>query len=65
MSEFEDIVIDFSVALDYEMNNFTENISILQKNLKRICSKTVNENESGSASIEATKSTSQPKKPQV
>ena len=58
MLEFEEIVIDFSVALDFEMNNFNENLSILQKNLKRIYFKGVNENESGSMSIEATKSTS-------
>jgi hypothetical protein len=58
MLEFEEIAIDFSVALDFEMNNFNENLSILQKNLKRIYFKGVNENESGSMSIEATKSTS-------
>ena len=63
MLEFEDIVIDFSVALDFEMNNFNENITIMQKNLKKIYFKGVHENESGSGSIEATKSTSQPKKP--
>ena len=42
MLEFEEIAIDFSVALDFEMNNFNENLSILQKNLKRIYFKGIN-----------------------
>ena len=58
MVEFEDIVTDFSVALDFEMNNLNDNISIMQKNLKRIYYKVVHENESGSGSIEVTRSTS-------
>ena len=58
MVEFEDIVIDFSVALDFELNNFNENISVLQKNLKRLYLKGVHENESAISTIEATKSTS-------
>jgi hypothetical protein len=58
MVEFEDIVTDFSVALDFEMNNLNDNISILQKKLKRIYYKVLHENESGSGSIEVTRSTS-------
>jgi|LauGreDrversion4_2_1035121.scaffolds.fasta_scaffold2013677_2 hypothetical protein len=65
MFEFEDIVTDFSVALDFEMNTLNDNVSILQKNLKRIYFKVLHENESGSGSVEITRSTSQPKKPQV
>lgn len=57
MVEFEDIVTDFSVALDFEMNNLNDNISIMQKNLKRIYYKVLHENESGSGSIEVTRST--------
>ena len=61
--DWENIVIDFSVALDCELSVFNENINNLQKRLKKIYFKGMHENESAISTIEATKSTSQPKKP--
>ena len=42
---------------------FNDNIINLQKRLKKIYFKGIHENESGTSTIEATKSTYQPKKP--
>jgi len=61
--EWENILTDFSVALDSELSVFNNNINNLQKRLKKICFKGTHENESATDTIEATKSTSQPKKP--
>ena len=56
--EWENILTDFSVALDSELSVFNENINNLSKRLKKIQFKGIHENESATSTIEATKSTS-------
>ena len=44
MLEWENILSDFSVALDSELSNFSENVENLQKRIKKIYFKGIHEN---------------------